>query len=122
MAPVSTRKSPSHRRLGSAGLMTATVTCVAPMTMFPRQLCKRPALILFKAGRRRKWRGQDLNLRPRGYEPRELPDCSTPRHALPEFLHAGRRFVRVREEDLIISAASGFVESRERNFYMRPFV
>ena len=26
------------------------------------------------------WRGQDLNLRPRGYEPRELPDCSTPRH------------------------------------------
>ena len=26
-------------------------------------------------------RGQDLNLRPRGYEPRELPDCSTPRIA-----------------------------------------
>jgi hypothetical protein len=25
------------------------------------------------------WRGQDLNLRPRGYEPRELPGCSTPR-------------------------------------------
>lgn len=25
-----------------------------------------------------KWRGQDLNLRSRGYEPRELPDCSTP--------------------------------------------
>lgn len=24
-------------------------------------------------------RGQDLNLRPRGYEPRKLPDCSTPR-------------------------------------------
>jgi hypothetical protein len=24
-------------------------------------------------------RGKDLNLRPRGYEPRELPDCSTPR-------------------------------------------
>ena len=24
-------------------------------------------------------RGQDLNLRPRGYEPRELPGCSTPR-------------------------------------------
>ena len=23
-------------------------------------------------------RGQDLNLRPRGYEPRELPGCSTP--------------------------------------------
>src|SRR5262245_11348796 len=28
----------------------------------------------------RELRGQDLNLRPRGYEPRELPGCSTPRH------------------------------------------
>ena len=26
--------------------------------------------------------GQDLNLRPLGYEPNELPDCSTPRYAL----------------------------------------
>ena len=25
------------------------------------------------------WRGQDSNLRPLGYEPNELPDCSTPR-------------------------------------------
>ena len=25
------------------------------------------------------WRGQDLNLRPSGYEPDELPGCSTPR-------------------------------------------
>ena len=31
--------------------------------------------------RHSKLRGQDLNLRPRGYEPRELPGCSTPRHA-----------------------------------------
>ena len=28
----------------------------------------------------KKLRGQDLNLRPSGYEPDELPDCSTPRH------------------------------------------
>src|SRR5213076_2396443 len=28
---------------------------------------------------RTKLRGQDLNLRPSGYEPDELPDCSTPR-------------------------------------------
>ncbi len=27
-------------------------------------------------------RGQDSNLRPSGYEPDELPDCSTPRHYL----------------------------------------
>src|SRR5699024_11979916 len=25
------------------------------------------------------WRGEDLNLRPPGYEPGELPNCSTPR-------------------------------------------
>ena len=25
------------------------------------------------------WRGRDLNPRPLGYEPNELPDCSTPR-------------------------------------------
>ena len=28
-------------------------------------------------------RGQDLNLRPSGYEPDELPGCSTPRYGLP---------------------------------------
>ena len=27
-------------------------------------------------------RGRDLNPRPLGYEPNELPDCSTPRHGL----------------------------------------
>jgi hypothetical protein len=27
----------------------------------------------------RQWRGLDLNQRPSGYEPDELPDCSTPR-------------------------------------------
>ena len=30
-------------------------------------------------------RGQDLNLRPSGYEPDELPDCSTPRRGRPVY-------------------------------------
>ena len=30
-------------------------------------------------------RGQDLNLRPSGYEPDELPDCSTPRHETADY-------------------------------------
>ena len=33
-----------------------------------------------------KWlRGRDLNPRPLGYEPNELPDCSTPRNSLNQF-------------------------------------
>ncbi len=40
----------------------------------------------FKLGasdlRVRWWRGRDLNPRPSGYEPDELPDCSTPRRTL----------------------------------------
>ena len=30
-------------------------------------------------------RGGDLNPRPLGYEPNELPDCSTPRHENPSY-------------------------------------
>ena len=39
---------------------------------------KKPAAVLLRAFVI--WlRGQDLNLRPSGYEPDELPGCSTPR-------------------------------------------
>src|ERR1700678_3738515 len=34
-------------------------------------------------------RGQDLNLRPSGYEPDELPGCSTPRLGCASFLNRG---------------------------------
>ena len=34
-------------------------------------------------------RGRDLNPRPLGYEPNELPDCSTPRHETLILTHQG---------------------------------
>ena len=37
------------------------------------------------------WRGPDLNRRPRGYEPRELPGCSTPRQGVPWL--GGREYI-----------------------------
>ena len=45
------------------------------------------------------WRGQDLNLRPSGYEPDELPDCSTPRRRRdsntgPVFVKSGSAVLR----------------------------
>jgi hypothetical protein len=45
-------------------------------------------------------RGQDLNLRPSGYEPDELPDCSTPRQV-------GLELVERRERDYGISGPWG---------------
>jgi hypothetical protein len=45
-------------------------------------------------------RGQDLNLRPSGYEPDELPDCSTPRQI-------GCQMVNRRERDYAILRLSG---------------
>ena len=40
-------------------------------------------------------RGQDLNLRPSGYEPDELPGCSTPRPSLPGLFWKVFCFVRL---------------------------
>ena len=41
-------------------------------------------------------RGQDLNLRPSGYEPDELPGCSTPRQEKhPDAIHPGDMFAKL---------------------------
>jgi hypothetical protein len=46
-------------------------------------------------------RGQDLNLRPSGYEPDELPDCSTPRQG-PDYsrFDAGRSIARATRQQV----------------------
>ena len=46
------------------------------------QSCKRPPPRRGRDLHIRWWRGSDLNQRPSGYEPDELPDCSTPRREL----------------------------------------
>ena len=59
---------------GGEGVRTPDLRLAKPA------LCQtelRPLLKLAEEG----WlRGRDLNPRPLGYEPNELPDCSTPRH------------------------------------------
>ena len=66
-------------------------------------------------------RGRDLNPRPLGYEPNELPDCSTPRHLpcySPKEYH-GRSSIDNREDEL-----SWFDEAEftTRHLFYRPWI
>ena len=48
-------------------------------------------------------RGQDLNLRPSGYEPDELPDCSIPRYPIFVLDFSSKADDRTRTDNLLIT-------------------
>lgn len=97
--------SPPNSRIARAGCVQSRLSCTASnrsqsidffhisqkrrYAVIPHSPFTRASIDLSAQKNRRalrldgffvQWRGQDLNLRPRGYEPRELPGCSTPRH------------------------------------------
>jgi hypothetical protein len=80
-----TKRSPKISERGQDG--TPRQENPHAQSIFPRllhrfQKAKSPTLRVGLSASIRWLRGQDLNLRPSGYEPDELPDCSTPRPVL----------------------------------------
>ena len=82
----------------TAGLVLRTLADHRPFTLRAFwQACDRSVLLDHQACgsvwvRRGGCGGGDLNPRPSGYEPDELPDCSTPRHIVTAPGSCGQRF------------------------------
>ena len=72
---------------GTGGRFCSARLCFARLPVgIKKGLCRlaEPLFVLF-------WlRGLDLNQRPSGYEPDELPDCSTPRYRMCVFWMVSR--------------------------------
>ena len=105
MAAVVTRHGATHGRLIATGAAEEVECGNGPMAGFGPKSKNRVKLSFarFYWSLDRIWlRGLDLNQRPLGYEPNELPDCSTPRQES----DYGRESVRVSRavrEDVQIS-------------------
>ena len=90
----------AERRSGNEDMLTPVFPCTVATTWLTMPKRKKARL-----GGRAFWvwlRGLDLNQRPSGYEPDELPGCSTPRHpskALP--FRAAAAAARFREDFLL---------------------
>ena len=59
------------------------------IAIFGKATCKHRLCLIIRVNKKRldihqvfKLRGPDLNQQPSGYEPDELPDCSTPRYSV----------------------------------------